>query len=103
MMSDKLLERYAVTRSGHSGPKFLYTTDTSGLMGVPPPSSSQLFPPLMLRSLRRKSERSPMSSTAQLLANQANSRLSTGPRTDAGKSASSLNNFHHGARSEAVL
>ena len=44
-----------------------------------------------------------MSSTAQLLANQANSQLSTGPRTDAGKSASSLNNFHHGARSEAVL
>ena len=44
-----------------------------------------------------------MSSTAQILANQANSRLSTGPRTEAGKSASALNNLQHGARSEAVL
>jgi hypothetical protein len=35
-------------------------------------------------------------SPAQLLANRANAQSSTGPKTDAGKAVSSLNNFRHG-------
>jgi hypothetical protein len=37
-----------------------------------------------------------MSTESQLRANQANAQLSTGPTTDAGKAASSMNNFRHG-------
>ena len=37
-----------------------------------------------------------MSTTAQIIANQANAQNSTGPKTEAGKSASSQNNFRHG-------
>ena len=37
-----------------------------------------------------------MSTQAQILANQANSQYSTGPKSDAGKAASSKNNFRHG-------
>lgn len=37
-----------------------------------------------------------MSTPAQIAANQKNSQLSTGPKTEEGKSASSKNNFRHG-------
>ena len=37
-----------------------------------------------------------MSTTSQILANQANAQHSTGPQTEAGKAASCLNNFRHG-------
>ncbi len=37
-----------------------------------------------------------MSSQAQVAANRANAQLSTGPKSDAGKAASSQNNFRHG-------
>lgn len=37
-----------------------------------------------------------MSTEAQLAANRANSQLSTGPKTEDGKAASSKNNFRHG-------
>jgi len=37
-----------------------------------------------------------MSTQAQIAANQANSQLSTGPTTEAGKAASCLNNFKNG-------
>jgi hypothetical protein len=37
-----------------------------------------------------------MSTAAQIAANQANSQLSTGPRTEEGKAASARNNFRHG-------
>ncbi len=37
-----------------------------------------------------------MSTAAQIAANQANARLSTGPQTEAGKTTSSQNNFRHG-------
>ena len=37
-----------------------------------------------------------MATPAQLLANQANAALSSGPRTDAGKAASSRNATTHG-------
>ena len=37
-----------------------------------------------------------MASAAQVLANQNNARLSTGPRTEAGKAASSQNSVRHG-------
>ena len=44
-----------------------------------------------------------MSTAAQVAANQANSQLSTGPVTDAGRAASSRNNLRHGFRSQSVL
>ena len=44
-----------------------------------------------------------MSTAAQIAANQANSQLSTGPITEAGRAASSRNNFRHGFRSQSVL
>jgi len=44
-----------------------------------------------------------MSSAAQFAANQANSRLSTGPVTENGKAASSRNNLRHGFRSQTAL
>jgi len=37
-----------------------------------------------------------VSTSAQIIANQANAQLSTGPRTEAGKAESCLNNFRHG-------
>jgi hypothetical protein len=37
-----------------------------------------------------------MSTPAQIVANQANSQLSTGPKTDAGRAAAVRNNFRHG-------
>jgi hypothetical protein len=37
-----------------------------------------------------------MSTQSQQTANQANSKLSTGPKTEAGKAASSQNNYQHG-------
>src|SRR5262245_46340569 len=37
-----------------------------------------------------------MSTPAQIDANQANARLSTGPKTEAGKAASALNHSSHG-------
>jgi len=37
-----------------------------------------------------------MSTSAQIAANQANAKRSSGPRTDPGKAISSLNNFRHG-------
>jgi len=37
-----------------------------------------------------------MSTSAQITANQANSQLSTGPKTEAGKAAAARNNFRHG-------
>ncbi len=44
-----------------------------------------------------------MSTAAQIAANQANSKLSTGPQTEAGKSASSQNNFRHGLSGAFVI
>jgi hypothetical protein len=44
-----------------------------------------------------------MSSQAQILANQANAKLSTGPRTEAGKTAVSTNATTHGATSKQPL
>jgi hypothetical protein len=44
-----------------------------------------------------------MSTAAQISANQANSHLSTGPLTEAGKAASSRNNLRLGFRSQSVL
>src|SRR5947209_8090114 len=44
-----------------------------------------------------------MSSTAQVLANQTNAAASTGPRTEAGKAASSQNALKHGATSKTVV
>ncbi len=44
-----------------------------------------------------------MSTDAQISANQANARRSTGPVTPEGQAASSLNNLRHGFRSQAVL
>ena len=40
-----------------------------------------------------------MASTAQVLANRANARLSTGPKTEAGKAAVSQNAASHGLSS----
>src|SRR5216683_6521596 len=37
-----------------------------------------------------------MSTQSQISANQTNSQLSTGPKTEAGKAASARNNFRHG-------
>src|SRR5882724_4091776 len=37
-----------------------------------------------------------MSTQSQISANQTNSQLSTGPKTEAGKAASAQNNFRHG-------
>src|SRR4051794_19847719 len=42
-------------------------------------------------------------SPARLAANRANSRLSTGPRTPLGKSASKLNGLVHGMRAESDI
>ena len=44
-----------------------------------------------------------MASAAQFTANQANSRLSTGPLSETGKANSSRNNLRHGFRSQTVL
>jgi hypothetical protein len=44
-----------------------------------------------------------MSTAAQFAANQANSRLSTGPVTEEGKTSSSRNNTRHGFRSRSVI
>lgn len=44
-----------------------------------------------------------MSTSAQIAANQANSKLSTGPKTEEGKAASSGNNLRHGLRSRRPL
>src|SRR5947209_16285861 len=44
-----------------------------------------------------------MSSTAQILANQKNAAASTGPRTEAGKAASSQNALKHGATAANVV
>jgi len=44
-----------------------------------------------------------MATPAQISANQANARHSTGPRTQAGKSASARNSTRHGFRSQSVL
>ena len=37
-----------------------------------------------------------MSTQAQIAANQANSQLSTGPKSESGKAAAARNNFRHG-------
>src|SRR3954452_22821612 len=42
-------------------------------------------------------------SPARLAANRANSRLSTGPRTPRGKSASKFNGLVHGMRAESDI
>ena len=44
-----------------------------------------------------------MSSAAQVLANQANSLLSTGPKTEEGKKKSSLNAMRHGLTGQTVV
>ncbi len=44
-----------------------------------------------------------MSTTAQITANQANAKLSTGPQTEAGKAASAQNNFRHGLAGAFVI
>ena len=44
-----------------------------------------------------------MASPAQINANRANSQKSTGPRTDAGKSASRFNALQHGLDAESLI
>jgi hypothetical protein len=44
-----------------------------------------------------------MSSAAQINANHSNSRLSTGPRTEAGKQKAALNSTRHGFTGQVVL
>ncbi len=44
-----------------------------------------------------------MSTQAQIIANQANSQHSTGPKTNAGKAISSKNNFRHGLTGPFVV
>lgn len=44
-----------------------------------------------------------MSTTAQIAANQANAQQSTGPKTEAGKTTSSKNNFRHGLSGAFVI
>ena len=44
-----------------------------------------------------------MATQAQIIANQANSLLSTGPATAAGKAASSMNHLKHGLRSSKIV
>ena len=44
-----------------------------------------------------------MSSTAQVLANQINAQLSTGPRTAEGKAVSSTNSYRHGVYATRLL
>ena len=44
-----------------------------------------------------------MSSTAQAIANIENAQRSTGPRTEAGKAASSHNALKHGLTAQTVL
>jgi hypothetical protein len=44
-----------------------------------------------------------MSTAAQAMANTANSLLSTGPRTEEGKRASSANSFKHGLTSKQIV
>jgi len=44
-----------------------------------------------------------MSTTAQIVANQANAKLSTGPKTEEGKAAASQNNFRHGLAGTFVI
>jgi hypothetical protein len=44
-----------------------------------------------------------MSTAAQFAANQANSKLSTGPKTEEGKAVSSRSNFRHGLSGQFVL
>lgn len=49
----------------------------------------------MLQS-NRKGDSTPMATEAQVIANRANAQLSTGPATQTGKQAVSLNNLQHG-------
>jgi hypothetical protein len=44
-----------------------------------------------------------MSSAAQVLANQSNALLSTGPKTEAGKQKSSLNAMRHGLTGQTIV
>ena len=44
-----------------------------------------------------------MSTQAQILANQANAQLSSGPKTESGKAISSKNNFRHGLTGPFVV
>ena len=44
-----------------------------------------------------------MSTQAQILANQANSQLSTGPTSESGKAVSSKNNLRHGLTGPFVV
>lgn len=44
-----------------------------------------------------------MSTAAQILANQANAKLSTGPATEEGKARSARNNFRHGLASGQLI
>jgi hypothetical protein len=53
------------------------------------------FRPCRRRPANERNQK-PMSTTAQMIANQANAQHSTGPRTEAGKTTSSQNNLRHG-------
>ena len=44
-----------------------------------------------------------MATKKQIAANRRNARLSVGPKTDAGKAASSMNNLRHGLRARTVI
>lgn len=44
-----------------------------------------------------------MTTAAQLAANQANAKLSTGPKTEEGKAVSAKNNFRHGLSGQFIL
>src|SRR5689334_18323683 len=49
-----------------------------------------------MRETRVRKDDPKMSTQAQIAANQANSQLSTGPKSEAGKAAAARNNFRHG-------
>ena len=44
-----------------------------------------------------------MATQAQITANQMNAKVSTGPRSEPGKAASSQNSLRHGLRSQSIL
>jgi hypothetical protein len=58
---------------------------------------------LAYQALRQQSTQPAPVTEAQLAANRANARLSTGPSTPAGKAASSLNALKHGLTGKTVL
>jgi hypothetical protein len=66
-------------------------------------SSQHLGPFQALLGARRWRNSRHMSTSAQIAANRANSQLSTGPKTEAGKAAAARNNVRHGLASATAF